>query len=164
MWFELTKNGKTFGRTTQLDEESKNLDSTAMSKPIIAAEKLIKTSKIEESKNPKKWIIPVETWQHLFKFHTNSEEFVAEIPNILIIDTYPCYDHRWIAFLDSNCCYIRWTKSSQDFTYKGNIHVSFEFHISVASETRYVPYMTQHFFSSEKLRNDFSRIFNFHTV
>ena len=106
MWFELTVSGKTFGRTSKLDEESQNLDSTAMSKPIIAAEKLIKTSKIEESKNSKKWIIPVGTWRHLFEFHTNSAEVIADIPNILIIDTYPCYDHGWIASLNSNCCYL----------------------------------------------------------
>jgi hypothetical protein len=34
MWFEVTRNGRTFGKTTQLDEESDNLDHTTMAKKL----------------------------------------------------------------------------------------------------------------------------------
>jgi hypothetical protein len=118
MWFELTRSGRTFGRTTELDEESENLDRTTMAKKIIPAEKLIKSSKMEESKNSKKWIIPVAVWRHLITYHTSSPDVVPDVPTTLIVDTYPCYGHGWVASLDSHCAYMGWTKNSQDPTYK----------------------------------------------
>jgi hypothetical protein len=40
---------------------------------------------MKESKNPKKWIIPVAVWCHFIIYHTNSPDVVLDVPTILIV-------------------------------------------------------------------------------